>query len=147
MTQLKGHDPAQVDVFMPDRRNVGEDVIGKGARVPVRRPLDMVRVSGHNDSRWQGQGARYRFELLSYSPSLGENSAVVNRSLKSVNGLALVKKVHDLVSELPVAYVILEIQGQQQLAEGGAGFINANAPRGAAVPIQYIGCRIPAILD
>jgi hypothetical protein len=147
VTQLKRHDTAQVDVPMPDRRDVGEDIIGKGAWIPFRCPLNVVRVPGHHDIRQQGQGPRDRFELLSCSPALRGNGAVVDGSLEAVHGLALVEKIQYLVSELAVAEVVAEIQGQQQLAEGGASFIDGIAPRGGAISVQGVGRRIPAVLD
>jgi len=51
VAQIKDHDAAKIDVPMPDRRDVGEDIVGKGGWVPVRRPLNMMCVPGHHDIR------------------------------------------------------------------------------------------------
>ncbi len=99
MPQIKSHHPSQIDVPVPDRRDVREDVVGKGPRVPIRRPLNAVCVPGHHDIGQKGQGARYRVELLGCPPALGGDGAIVDGALEAVNGLALVEKIQDFGSD------------------------------------------------
>jgi len=88
---------------VPDRCDVAQDLLRKGALVAVRGLLDPMSVPSHHDVRQQGQRARYRFQLLRRPPPFGGNGAVVNGALQAVHSLALIEQIQDLVSELEIA--------------------------------------------
>ncbi len=129
---------------MGDGGELSDDSVRKLIWISLSTALDVMRIPGHDNVRQQGQRSGYGLHLFSEAAVLGADGAGMNGSLQAVHRLALVQQIEDTVAEFAVPKIITQINGPQQLADGGACCADRIALRHGPVLRQCVGRRIPA---
>ena len=95
LRKIEGQNATQIDVLVPDRRDVAQHLVRIRAQHQVDGELDPVRVPGQDNVGEQGEGSGDGAELLHRARVLGGDHAVVDGALEAVDGLALIEQVED----------------------------------------------------
>src|SRR5262249_50677011 len=142
--EVKGEDPAHIDVLMHRRRNAGNQLVGVvGERVADDR-LHFLGVPGHDDVGEERQGTGNGGELLDGSAALGADRALLHCPPQAVHGLALVQQVEDLAAEAWVAEIVAQIDGSEQFTQSLTGGVDWITTCGRTESLERLGRGAPA---
>jgi CheY-like chemotaxis protein len=95
-------------MLVPDRRAPAQHIVGIIVRIPVDRGLHAMGVPSHDDVREQGEGARDGAELLGRAAVFRGDHPIMDGTLKTMDGFALIEQIKDLRAEYRIAEIVAD---------------------------------------